>query len=56
MLCEPFRGIVLAAHEAGLRRQIVQRVLLGAGRWSRLEAKDEDESCHWDSFNTMANE
>src|SRR5690349_18367181 len=41
MLGEPFRGIVLAAYEARLRRKIIDRTLLGAGSRRTLQAKDE---------------
>jgi hypothetical protein len=41
MLGKPFRGIVLAAYEARLRRKIIDRTLLGAGSRRPLQAKDE---------------
>src|SRR6516165_12183802 len=47
MLGEPFRGIVLPAHQAGLERKILERTLLGAGGRSALQAKDEYESGQW---------
>src|SRR6266478_1419345 len=46
MFGEPFRGIVLAAHQAGLQRKIIERALLSAGSRSRLQAEDEDEGGH----------
>jgi hypothetical protein len=41
MFGEPFRGIVLAAYEARLRRKIIDWTLFGAGSRRTLQAKDE---------------
>jgi hypothetical protein len=47
MLREPFRGIVLAPHQARLERQILDWTLLGAGSRSTLQAKDEHKRGQW---------
>ena len=41
MLGEPFRGIVLAAYQTGLQREILDWTLLGARIRRALETKDE---------------
>jgi hypothetical protein len=41
MLGEPFRGIVLASHQAGLQRKILDWALLGARGRRILQAEDE---------------
>jgi hypothetical protein len=41
MFGEPFRGIVLAPHQASFERQILDWTLLGAGSRRTLQAKDE---------------
>jgi len=41
MLGEPFRGIVLAAYQAGLQREILNLTLFGARIRRALETKDE---------------
>jgi hypothetical protein len=47
MLGEPFRGIVLAAHEARLQRKIIDRTLLCAGGRRTLQAKHEYKRGQW---------
>ena len=42
MFGEPFRGIVLATHQAGLKREILDWTLLGAGGRRALQAKCYD--------------
>src|SRR5437870_10953808 len=54
MFGEPFRGIVLAAHQAGLQRKIIERALLSAGSRCRLQAEDEDEGGHRISLRSTA--
>jgi hypothetical protein len=47
MFREPFRGIVLAPHQARLKRQILDWTLLGAGSRRTLQAKDEHKRDQW---------
>jgi hypothetical protein len=47
MLGEPFRGIVLAPHQAGLSRKILDWALLGARGRHTLQAKNEHERGQW---------
>src|SRR5271166_4535512 len=47
MVGEPFRGIVLSAHEAGLQREVLDWTLLGAGGRRSLQAEDEHKGGQW---------
>jgi len=47
MFGEPFRGIVLAAYQAGLKREIFEWTLLGAGSRRALQAKNEHKCSQW---------
>ena len=47
MLGQPFRGIVLAPHQARLQRQILDWTLLGAGGRRTLQTEDEDKRGQW---------
>jgi hypothetical protein len=47
MLGEPFRGIVLTPHQAGLQRKILDGALLGARGRRTLQAEDEHKRGQW---------